>query len=860
MQFNGFFISRSFSILRNISLSANHVNANIKALVQQGRYQEALESYSKDPNFPLCTSRFTFPSLLKACASLSSFHYGGTLQSTIIKMGLSFDPYIINSLIRMYVKCGSLCSAVKLFDNVSQCEVSGEDVALWNSIIDGHSKYGFFEEGLVQFRRMQVLSVKPDGYTLCILLGMCNDFLGISCGKEIHGYVVRNMFDEDLFLITAMIDVYSSSSRPMDAWNVFEKLENKYNIAVWNSMINGFCENGLWRNGLKLYPLAKSEGLELVSTTFSSVLTACSQGEDIEFGCQLHCDAVKTGFESDPYVSTSLLTFYSKCGFVEDAERVFYLVRDREVGLWNSMISAYVNCGFANDALGIYTEMRRRQVAPDSFTISNALVACSMIGSFYSGTMIHGELIKRPLNDNLAAPSALLTMYSRLGSLEDAYRVFIQMKEKDVVAWGSMISGSCENKKFNKALELYKTMESDGVKPDANVIATGIIACVGLREGKLGGCFHGLAIKEGVDLDSFIGSTLIEFYSKCGQPDMARNAFSSVLQKNLVVWNSLISCYSQNGLPDVSVALLPQILQDGLYPDSVSITTVLAAVSQMAALLKGKTIHGYHIRFQLPSEIQVENALLDMYIKCGCFTYAQRVFYSMSNRDVVAWNSMMAGYGSHGECHKAINLFHEMRNSGIAPDEITFLSLIYSCNHCGFIDEGLNLFQLMKEHSIEPKMEHYINIVDLLGRAGRLNDACGFIENMVIAPDRGIWLSLLSACRVHRNVELGELAADNLFKMEPTRGSNYIQLLNLYVEAGLKEQAANLRTMMRQKGLTKLPGCSWIEVKNKVDVFFSGDSSSPRTVKIYETLDSLRNSMKRKECHCEAGETIYEPG
>ncbi|KAL0402992.1 UNVERIFIED_CONTAM: Pentatricopeptide repeat-containing protein [Sesamum radiatum] len=217
---------------------------------------------------------------------------------------------------------------------------------------------------------------------------------------------------------------------------------------------------------------------------------------------------------------------------------------------------------------------------------------------------------------------------------------------------------------------------------------------------------------------------------------MARNAFSSVLQKNLVVWNSLLSCYSQNGLPDVSITLLPQILQDGLYPD-LSITTVLAAVSQMAALLKGKTIHGYHIRFQLPSEIQVENALLDMYIKCGCFTYAQRVFHSMSNRDVVAWNSMIAGYGSHGECHKAIDLFHEMRNSGTAPDEITFLSLISSCNHCGFIDEGLNLFQLMREYSIEPKMEHYINIVDLLGRAGRLNDACGFIENMAIAP--AIW-------------------------------------------------------------------------------------------------------------------------
>ncbi|KAK6121946.1 hypothetical protein DH2020_044311 [Rehmannia glutinosa] len=846
--------------MRRIHSFSHHVDAKIKALVQQGHYQEALESYSQELIFPKNTSRFTFPSLLKACACLSNFRYGGTLHCTITKMGLHFDPYIMTSLVRMYVKCGSLSSAVKLFDKMSQCEVLGQDVALWNSIIDGYFKSGFFEEGMVQFRRMHVLNVKPDGYTLCIFLGMCYNFLGGSYGKVIHGYVVRNMFDDDPFVITAMIDMYSNSSRPMDAWNVFEKLENKYSIAVWNVMINGFCENGYWRNSLHLYSLAKSEGLEFGSTTFSSVLTACSQGEAVDFGRQLHCDVVKTSFESDHYVSTSLLTFYSKCGLVEDAERVFDLARDREVGIWNSMISAYVNCGCANDALDIYTQMRCRKVAPDSFTISNALIACSMIESYYLGTMIHGELTKTPIQDFVAVQSALLTMYSKLGSVEYAHKVFSQMREKDVVAWGSMISGYCENKKFEEALYLYKTMKSEGVKPDSNVLASAIIACVGHGDAKLGCCIHGLAIKEGLDLDAFTGSTLIEFYSKCEQPDMAKQAFSNVLQKNLVLWNSLMSCYSENGLPDVSISLLPQILLDGLYLDSISITTVLAAVSQMAALRKGKAIHGYNIRLLLRKEIQVENALIDMYIKCGCFTYAQRVFEKMSKRDVVAWNTMIAGYGSHGECQKAIYLFHEMKNSGTAPDEITFLSLISSCNHSGFVDEGLNLFRLMREHEIEPKMEHYINIVDLLGRAGCLNDACEFIENMAIQPDRGVWLSLLSACRVHRNVEFGELAANNLIKMEPERGSNYVQLLNLYVEAGLKEKAANLRTLMRQKGLSKLPGCSWIEVKNKVDIFFSGIHRHPGTVKIYETLDCLRNSMKRTECNDESIWTICEVG
>ncbi|KAL8051096.1 hypothetical protein ABFX02_06G123300 [Erythranthe guttata] len=860
MRSNAFLIFQTPSIARQVRFSSHHINDKIKSLVQQGHYQEALESYSKESNSPNNTSRFTFPSLIKACTAVSNSHYGASLHSAIVKTGLHFDPYIATSLVRMYVKCGSLCNAVKLFDKMRQCEIAGQDVALWNSIVDGYSKNGFFEECLVQLRRMQVLNVEPDGYTLCIFLGICDVFLGISCGKEIHGYVLRNMFDGDPFLVTAMIEMYSNYARPMDAWNVFRKFENKSNIAVWNAMINGFCENRCWRNALELYTLAKIEGLEFGSTTFSSVLTACSQGEAMDFGRQLHCDVVKTGFENDPYASSSLVTFYSKCGILGDAVRVFSTSKDKHVGLWNSLISAYVNCGCPNDAVNIYTQMIYRDITPDSFTISNALTACSMIGSSYLGTKIHGNMIKRLIKESLALQSALLTMYSKVGSIKDAHKVFDEMKEKDVVAWGSMISGNCENRKFEEALYLFKKTESDGVKSDSNIIASAIIACVGNDDEKLGLCIHALAIKRGFDFDPFTGSTLIEFYSKIRQPDMGKKAFSSVLQKNNVVWNSLISCYSQNALPNLSITLLPQMMQNGIYPDSVSITTVLSAVSQMAALSIGKTVHGYSIRFLLPKENQVENALLDMYIKCGSFTYAQRIFQNIPERDLVAWNSIIAGYGSHGECRKAIDFYHEMRNSGISPDEITFLSLISSCNHSGFVQEGLNLFRSMRENGVEPKIEHYVNIIDLLGRSGRLDEACRFIENMAIEPDRGVWLSLLSACRVHRNIELGEMAAHKLINIEPESGSSYIQLLNLYVEIGMKEKAAKLRRVMREKGLTKVPGCSWIEVKNKVDVFYSGDSSSLSTVKIYETLDILKNIMKKKECSFEEGETMYEPG
>ncbi|XP_059627887.1 pentatricopeptide repeat-containing protein At2g40720 [Cornus florida] len=850
------FVTRKFSSLRQSHLYVP-TNSKIKGLVQQGHFSEALQLYTRQPHCPLNTTKFTFPSLLKSCAFLSNLSYGKTLHATVFTLGLQFDPYITASLINMYVKCGSLGSAVQVFDKMCECEALAPDITIWNSMIDGYFRYGYIDEGILQFRRMQLLGVRPDAYSLSIMLGVCDSLPRFLEGKRIHGFLLRNMFDDDPFLVTALIEMYSNCGRPVDAWCVFERLENKNNVVVWNAMIGGLCENGLWENSLELYSLVKNENLILVSASFSSALAACSRGEDVELGKQVHNDVIKMGFQSDPYVCTSLLTMYAKCRLVEDAEKVFASVQDRKSEFWNAMISAYLWNGCAYDALAVRHQMRLDAVPSDSFTISNLLGVCSAIGLYDYGRTLHGELIKRPIKSTIAVQSALLTMYSKCGKTEDANAVFTTMKDKDMVAWGSMISGFCQNKKFKEALDLFKVMEADRVRPDSDIMASLISCSVELENIHLGCGIHGFVIKSGFESDSFVGSSLMDMYSKYGSTEMAEKVFSGMLHKNLVVWNSMIACYCRNDLPELSINIFPQIVQQGLYPDSVSITSILVAVSSVAALLKGKTIHGYQIRLAILSDLQVENALIDMYIKCGCLKYAKHIFLNMPQKNLVTWNSMIAGYGSHGECLKAISLFDEMKRLGIRPDDITFLSLISSCNHSGLVDEGLKLFQSMRvEYNIEPMMEHYVNIVDLLGRAGCLNDAYSFIRKMPIEPDRSVWLCLLSACRAHRNTELGELAAHNLLKMEPNRGSNYVQLLNLYVEARLPDKAAKLRASMRQRGLKKIPGCSWIEVRNKVDTFFSGDSSSPRTVEIYQTLSSLRSIIDRQEVYHECLEAF----
>ncbi|KAF5175598.1 Pentatricopeptide repeat-containing protein, partial [Thalictrum thalictroides] len=817
-----------------------------RAFVQQGHYIEALRLYNQTIQHSQLPDKFTYPSLLKACAALSSQNHGKILHATIITMGLQFDPFIATSLVNMYVKCGFLCHAVQVFVKVSESEKVQQDVTLWNSIIDGCFRCGRVREGVDWFRRMKFMGVRPDVYSLCSILGVCSDLSGVVGGKQVHGYVVRNIFECDAFLDSALIDMYMKCGQPIDAWRVYDKLEDKSNVVVRNVMIGGFCKNGMWEKSFEFYAQTKKEGCKFGSAMLSNILMVCSQTGNLNFGMEVHCDVMKCGLEWEPYVCTSLLTMYGRFKLVEEATRVFGGIRDKGIELWNALISAFIGSGCVHEAFKHYDEMRSTGCQSDSFTVTTILSACG-IGLFIDfGRRIHGEVIKRPTQNNTAVQSALLTMYAKCGYIEDAILVFSAINERDAVAWGSMISGFFQNKKYEEGLRLLKAMEADGVRSDSTVMASLIGATAALECGELGRVIHGFVIKNGTSLDVFVGSALIDMYAKCVLPDEAETVFWEMPRKNIVAWNSIICCYSRNGLPELSIGIFPQILNHGLTPDLVSITNVLVAISSLTTLLKGKAVHGYHIRIFSQPGLQVENALIDMYAKCGCLKYAHAIFQNMACKNVVTWNSIIGGYGSHGECLKALELFNQMQAQGELPDEITFLALISACSHSGSIAEGLRLFESMREYyEIEPKMEHYAILVDLWGRAGYLNEAYNFIKGMPINPDESVWLCLLFACRTHRNIVLGELVADQLMQMEPSRGNNYVELLSLYGEGQLWDKAANIRLSMKDKRLKKIPGCSWIEMKDEVKVFLSGDSSSPKTLEIYGTLRNLTRNMKK---------------
>jgi pentatricopeptide repeat protein len=285
----------------------------------------------------------------------------------------------------------------------------------------------------------------------------------------------------------------------------------------------------------------------------------------------------------------------------------------------------------------------------------------------------------------------------------------------------------------------------------------------------------------------------------------------------------------------------------GIELSPVTISCVLPACAILAALQQGKEIHNYAIKRELRSNVSVGSALVDMYGKCGDVEIARKVFDKMNKRDVILWTSLIAGYGMHGYGEDALALFHHMERTNLKPDHVTFVALLSACSHAGLINEGWQCFDRMKiEYRITPLVEHYACMVDLLGRSGHLDEAYEFIKKMPIEPSSGVWGALLGACRVHCNVHLAEIVAEHLFEMEPGNPGFYVLLSNIYAAVGRRDGVHEVRSMMKERGVKKMPGCSWIELNNKVHAFIAGDKSHPRLEEIHATLENLVQQLKEE--------------
>nr|CAD1818008.1 unnamed protein product [Ananas comosus var. bracteatus] len=581
----------------------------------------------------------------------------------------------------------------------------------------------------------------------------------------------------------------------------------------------------------------------------AKLIRNCSKGSLLGVGIQLHGAVWKSGFVSDIILSNDLIDMYGKCERIDAARKVFNEMHERNVVSWTALMVSFLQQGNAVESLKLFHEMGFSGVRPNEFTLSTNLKACGVLGNAKYGTQIHGLCFKTGFESHSVVGNSVVFMYSKSCRIEEAKRMFDIMQLKNLITWNAMISGYVHGGKERDSLLLFKAMRELLHLPDEFTFASLLKACGGLGAFHEGTQLHASIITSGIcsSHNSILSGALIDLYVKCRDIPQAKKVFDQSMVKNAIQWTNLIIGYAQEGLLEEAVDLFRQLWKSGIRVDGYVLSSVTGLFADFALIEQGKQVHSFVIKDPSGLDLSVSNSLIDMYFKCGLIEEAETLFGDMQLKNNVSWTTMINGYGKHGNGHDAIKMFELMRVEGIEPDEVTFLALLSACSHAGLIKECRFYFnKMVRELGFRPKVEHYACMVDLLGRAGQLQEGKDLILSMPMKPSPGIWQTLLSACRMHRDLEIGKEVGDILIKMDGFNPANYVMLSNIFAEAGKWRECERVRERMRRKGLKKQGGCSWVEINKEVHYFYGGDDSHPMNDEVHRVPKEVEKRMREE--------------
>ena len=496
-------------------------------------------------------------------------------------------------------------------------------------------------------------------------------------------------------------------------------------------------------------------------------------------------------------------------------------------------------------AVDMLHDFDQQRIPVRSFTYVQLLQGCIKIRDLALGKRIHDHVVQSEVPLNNYVINTLLNMYIKCGTMVDARQVFDKLRKKDVVSWTLMIGGYARHGHVNEAFALFSQMRQVGLKPNQITYVSILNACgcpAALERGKE---VHAHIIAAGFQSDMRVGTALVNMYAKCGSIRDARLVFNSMSKRDIISWTAMIVGYAEHGHCGGAFEIFRQMQQVGMKPDQITYMSILNACVCPTALERGKEVHAHIIDSGYPCDVRVGNALVNMYAKCGSIGDARLVFDKMGKRDVITWNALIGGLALYGCGQEALQVFEQMKEWA-KPNLVTFVGVLSACSQAGLVDEGRCYFKAMsQDHGIKPSILHYGCLVDLLGRAGRLEEAENVIRSMPLKANAAIWGTLLGACRLHGNVVLAERAADCSLKIDPQNAGVYVLLSNVYAAAGMRDNVTKVRNLMRDRGVKKQPGRSWIEVDKRVHSFVVGDRYHPEADEIYTELKSLTKKLRR---------------
>lgn len=617
-------------------------------------------------------------------------------------------------------------------------------------------------------------------YSKCnVVDGLCWVFDEIECASVaawnalVSGYVrnrrigdARRVFDRmperNVVSWTAMISGYVEVKKVRAALELFDSMPNK-NCVTWCVMLGGLVGDERYEEAMDLFARMMCEGIRASSPSIVKVTGACSGMKSLNHGRKVHGYVVKLGLHLDQIIEAALVFMYCECLSIEEAKLEFERMDSKFTGSWNSLINGYVNSNRVDEARILFDSMHARDKISWSLMVSGYLKSNRIDDAL--------KLFSEMPEPAVEAVTALMYSFIGNGRIDKAQKLFDTLPQRDAMAYTTLVSGYLEEGQVERAMELFNEM------PERNVVSFNVMIAGLLRHGKV--------------------------------PD-AYELFNECPEKDSITWDTLLAGFVQNGFDEQAVKLYKEFLLTEICTSESIITSLLRLSSKLSSLILGEQLHAVSIKLALEQFLVVRNSLINMYCKCGGLYMANTIFDQMADRDVVTWNVMIYGYAIHGLGEEAIETFCSMERTMVRPDDVTFLGVLYACNHGCFLDEAQHHFSSMRDYGIVPTLPHYACMVHLLCRMGMVEEAERLVSAMPFKPDSAIWTSLLSGCRLNGNVELAEYAANQLVAWDPMDRMPYLHLMSVYGSAGRWDDVNRLRSQMSKIRPKEEPGCCWI--------------------------------------------------
>ncbi|KAL3616430.1 hypothetical protein CASFOL_039820 [Castilleja foliolosa] len=731
-----------------------------------------------------------------------------TLLSThayIISTGNSQNKFIASKLISSYASLNQPHTSTRVFN----C-LNFKDNFLWNSIIKAHFSNGNYAQAIDFFSKMRFFGNLPNQFTIPMVVSACAELGELKIGMAVNGLVSKvNLLHENSAVGASLVYMYSKCGEVEYAAQVFDEIPHR-DVIAWTALVIGYVQNGESEKGLKCLCEMHRIGGDDEKPNFRTLeggLQACGDLSALVIGKCLHGLMVKSGISSSRIVQSAALSMYSKCGSIEDARTSFCEVVSKDLFSWTSIIGIYARLRNFHECFQMFWRMLASGVYPDGMVISCLISSLANSMKINEGKAFHGFILRRNYGFGQIVSSSLVSMYCKFGLLAVADKIFVQGHNyKDIESWDFMVVGYEKAGLEMDCINLFREMHCRGIESNINTLMSVIFSCSRLRAIHFGLSVHCHIIKLLFENVSVVNS-LINMYGKFGNLTMAQKLFLQV-DPDIATWNSLISAHTENGNYFEAINFFEEMTSKGVKPNMVTLVTLLSACAQVTSLENGRQIHNYVKETGTEYEVPLSTALVDMYAKCGEINTAKEIFDSMDEKDVISWNVMISGYGMHGHGKSAIWVFHKMEESGARPNELTFLAVLSACSHSGLVDEAKSFFDKMREYSVVPTLKHYGCMVDLYGRAGYLDEAESLILSMPFAPDGGIWGSLLTACKMHNNAEMGIQIAKRAIEADPENDGYRVLISDFYGCMGTWEDVEQVRKTMKGSGVKKTVGWS----------------------------------------------------